>query len=123
VSEVLDNLVEHGLSLSAWQRVWLVSVLRRVGALAQNDSRREWVRQQRDLGRDQLLGAEAALALAAIGEVSFELLDNSLRTEPEALGPWFVSDEEGIPSWSGLAQPGSRRQQSSPLYRALLGEL
>ena len=89
VEGIVDSLIE-GHSLGEWQAMWLVYVLRALLLLQGSESRIAWTREQRDRGRGRALGAEAALTLAGVGEADFDDLDQALRTEPEALAPWYM---------------------------------
>jgi hypothetical protein len=122
VAQVWDSLTErHAQSLSEWQSAWLVHVARKLGLL-ERETRSRYVEAQRLRGLGGLLHAEASLALAEVGGLSFSELDNALRTKPEPLAPWYVLGIKALARDHGLE---SRRltavRESSPLYRLLIG--
>lgn len=87
-TKLIKDIVDR-VSLGEWQALWLTYVCRKL-RLLDEESLRIWVVNQRDRGRGRPLGAEAALALAEAGEGDFSDLDQALRSEPEALAPWFL---------------------------------
>jgi hypothetical protein len=89
VVALVDQVLAR-VSLGEWQALWFTHVCRQLNLLGEATSRIEWVRKQRDRARGRPLGAEAALTLAAVGAADFDDLDRALRTEPEALAPWFL---------------------------------
>lgn len=88
IGDVWDEILGGSSNYSAWQRLWLVYVGRQT-SLFSDQSRRTWLESQ--LGNSQaLLRAEVALALAPYGLVEFAFFDQSIRTQPEALVPWYA---------------------------------
>jgi Reverse transcriptase (RNA-dependent DNA polymerase) len=91
-----DGIIEEWLGVTGWsggfnvwQRAWLVYVARRSGFTS--DPRcQEWILSQLRHSEGTLLHAESALALAEANEISFEDLDEYLRTQPESLIPWYL---------------------------------
>ena len=91
-----DAIIVKSGVYNAWQRVWLVYVARDAGLL-DDAARQGWVRAQRD-DPDPLLRAEAALALAPHGVITFDEIDLAVRVEPEALIPWYALAAKSIPN-------------------------
>lgn len=125
-SESDDNHLQvwHGLTLwaggfNAWQRAWLVYVARRCGYTSDADCR-AWIRSQLAYSERTLLHAEAALALARADSISFDELDQYLRTQPEPLVPWYLLAIDGLDSVPADRVEAVR--QSSTLGRLLLGD-
>ncbi|GAA5152513.1 hypothetical protein GCM10023340_32970 [Nocardioides marinquilinus] len=96
VGPTWDALVGRGQFFNAWQRVWLVYVARVCGLLS-DPARQGWVQTQRTEG-DALLRAEATLALAPFKLASFDDIDRAVRSEPEALLPWYALAAKAIPN-------------------------
>ncbi|MPZ51779.1 MAG: hypothetical protein GEU79_03435 [Acidimicrobiia bacterium] len=105
-ADVIDTVIER-VSLSDWQALWLVRLLRVLGLLDDEsaDGPVKWLRE-RCIGRvDPALRAEAFLALAEQGKASFEELEFHLRIEPDVLSPWYV---EAIDALAATPQPPSQ---------------
>lgn len=94
IGHTWDQLVAAADDFNAWQRIWLVH-LARTADLLSDAGRRVWVADQ--VGRDDVLDAECALALAPHGSISFDEVDQWLRTKPEALLPWYALAAGKIP--------------------------
>ena len=123
-SERCRNLigdVVNTVSLGEWQALWLVYVCRQLEVLGEK-SLRDWVATQRKRGRGRPLGAEAALALAEAGDADFDDLDQALRSEPEALSPWFLLGIKSMVSTHPTKYGDRARaiRDSSPFNRILL---
>ncbi|MGO4340379.1 RNA-directed DNA polymerase [Pedococcus sp. 2YAF34] len=88
VRDVWTEVSQHTDAMNAWQRAWVTNVARRLNFL--DESALGWIRQQFDWAPVGLLNAECALALAMGGEIAFAPLDEALRTQPEALAPWYA---------------------------------
>lgn len=73
---------------NAWQRAWLTYTARACGFLS--GEALAWLQERYRVAIPGLLHAELSLALAMAGKVSFSDLDMALRTEPEALAPWYA---------------------------------
>lgn len=91
---VLDDVVAR-ISLSDWQRLWVVRALDELGALRPDapgnpSIRVDWVTSLRHGRHSPAVAAEAALALAAAGSIQFEDLEYALRDQPGALIPWYL---------------------------------
>jgi hypothetical protein len=89
---VLDDVVAK-VSLSDWQRLWIVRALNELGALAQDapgspSIRVDWVASLRHGRHSPAVVAEATLAA---NSVQFEDLEYALRDQPGALTPWYLS--------------------------------
>lgn len=96
VGATWDVLVGRSQFFNAWQRVWLVYVARVCGLLS-DSARHGWVQTQRT-DSDALLRAEATLALAPLKLASFDDIDRAVRSEPEALLPWYALAAKAIPN-------------------------
>ncbi|MFB4314752.1 reverse transcriptase domain-containing protein [Actinomadura sp. 21ATH] len=96
VGSTWDMLVTRSAVYNAWQRVWLAYVAR-VSKLLTDSTRHAWVQAQR-AAADPLLRAEATLALAPHRLASFDEIDRAVRTEPEALLPWYALAARAIPN-------------------------
>ena len=117
----LINDVVNTVSLGEWQALWLVHVCRQLKLVGEKDFR-DWVSAQRDRGRGRPLGAEAALALAEAAVADFDDLDQALRSEPEALAPWFLLGMKSMAN-SDPTKYGDRARavrDSSPFNKILL---
>lgn len=86
--QVWDSLADRAPTFNTWQRAWLTYAARRCGLL--DSDRVLWLRDQFNTAPPGLLHAEAALALAAAGQMDFQTLDTALRTQPEALAAWYA---------------------------------
>ena len=117
---LISNVIEH-VSLGEWQALWLIHVCRRLN-LVPEDGFRDWVAAQRDHGRSRPLGAEAALALAEAGVGDFDDLEQALRSEPEALAPWFLLGMKSMANMDSTKYGNRARavRDSSPFNRILL---
>lgn len=120
--EATVDLALESVSLGEWQSMWFTHVCRVLGLLASSSSRLEWVISQRERGRGRPLGAEAALALAEVGAADFDDLDVALRSEPEALAPWFLLAIKAMVDLdpTQLGDRGRAVRDSGPLNRLLL---
>lgn len=96
ISPIWDALVGKGPVFNAWQRVWLVYV-GRVAGLLTDAARSSWVNDQRS-DPDPLLCAEACLAVAPQGYVTFDQVDGAIRTQPEVFIPWYALAARLIPN-------------------------
>jgi len=121
VTAIVDDVLAE-VSLGEWQAHWFTHVCRRLDLLPPASPRLEWVRTQRERGRGRLLGAEAALALAEVGEADFDDLDRALRAEPEALAPWFLLAMKSMATLEPRNYGNRARavRDSAPLNRFLL---
>lgn len=121
VVSVLEDVVDHA-SLGSWREAWFAYVIRSLGTAHGTPKLVEWLRGRSVAGRGTLFGAEANLALAAAGVVSIDQLDSLLRSEPEALAPWYLRAIRLLDDHDGGKH--HRRVEAiasvSPLYRALL---
>jgi hypothetical protein len=81
---------------NVWQRAWMTYVARRCGFL--DGPPLQWLRQQFNSAPPGLLHAELALTLAPVGGVDFAALDIALRTQPEALAPWYAMAMNHVPA-------------------------
>jgi hypothetical protein len=80
----------------------------------------DWLESQFRNAPAGLLHAEAALSLARAGTVEFDVLDAALRTQPEALAPWYalaINELADLPPQQRKAVRGS-----SPLFELLVDE-
>jgi hypothetical protein len=119
-----DGIIEEWLGVAAWsrgfnvwQRAWLVYVARR-SRFTSDPRCQEWILSELRHSEGTLLHAESALALAEADAISFEELDEYLRTQPESLIPWYLI---AIGTLSDI--PDDRLEavkQSYPLGRLLL---
>ncbi|MFL6163749.1 MAG: hypothetical protein ACJ74U_16205 [Jatrophihabitantaceae bacterium] len=122
VERIWDALSkEHGEKLSEWQVLWLIDIARRLKLLGHKDERVEFVEQQQLRGAHSVLHAESMLALAEVGHSNFKELDAALRTEPEALAPWYVLGIRALADAGHVTQDRfAAVRDSSPLYKLLL---
>lgn len=102
---------------NVWQRAWLVHVARRCGFLEGQPL--EWLRLQVDSAPQGLLHAELTLALAQAGAMDFDTLDTALRSQPEALSPWYALAMNFV---SPSAEQRRAIRGSSRLYELLVSE-
>jgi hypothetical protein len=115
--EVLDEAVEK-VSLSDWQRVWVIhgfDELKALDAEAPGESARRvrWVTGLRHSRCGPLVAAEAALALTTIGAIEFAELEYAMRNQPAALLAWYLV---------GVQRLRERSAVSDAEYRAIRGE-
>lgn len=93
--QVLDDVIGR-ISLSDWQRLWILRGLDELHALDARSpgdvaSRVQWVRNLRHSRSGPIVIAEAALALATVGAIGFAEVEYSLRDQPNALRPWYLT--------------------------------
>jgi hypothetical protein len=88
IQGVWRGMAAQSEALNVWQRAWMTYVARKCDFLQGDDL--EWIRDQFEAAPPGLLHAEAALTLAIAGEMDFTTLDTALRTQPEALAPWYA---------------------------------
>jgi hypothetical protein len=93
-AKVLSEIIAT-VSLSDWQRAWIVRALGDLGLLdpgAAGDPSAavEWVRSLRHGRHGPIVRAEAALALAAVDQIEYADLELGLRGEPAALASWYL---------------------------------
>ncbi|UYM06329.1 RNA-directed DNA polymerase [Solicola gregarius] len=112
---VWDALVARSGAFNTWQRAWLTYVARRCAFL--DTDRVTWIRGQFEDAPPGLLHAEAAIALALAGEMDFATLDTALRTQAEALAPWYAI---AINHVTATAEQRSAVRGSSRLYELLI---
>ena len=74
---------------NSWQRAWLTYVARTCG-LRSNGEPLQWLQEQLRTAPHGLLHAELTLTLAEAGSMTFLEVDTALRTQPEALAPWYA---------------------------------
>jgi hypothetical protein len=115
--KVLDEVVAK-ISLSDWQRVWVIRALDELKALtsaAPGDpaARTGWVTDLRHSRCGPIVYAEAAVALAAVGKIDFVELEYALRTQPAALTPWYLA---------GVRRLGGRGGATDDQYAAIRRE-
>lgn len=111
-----SSVVEKSDALNSWQRAWLVYVARRCSFFGEGSI--EWLRAQSASAPPGLLHAETALALASAGEGEFSRLDAALRSQPEALSPWYLL---AIDASSATSDQRAAVRGSSRLYELLVG--
>ena len=112
---VWDSLSVRAPTFNTWQRAWLTYVARRCDLL--DSDRIPWLRVQFVSAPPGLLHAEAALALAAAGQMDFQTLDTALRTQPEALASWYAV---GMNHVAANAQQRRAVRESSRLCELLV---
>ncbi|MDE0290006.1 MAG: reverse transcriptase domain-containing protein [bacterium] len=120
VAQIFDDVLAN-ISLGEWQALWFTYVCRKLRLLGKQ-SRLRWLAGQRDRGRGRPLGAEAALALAEAGVADFDDLNRALRSEPEALAPWYLLGMKSM-AIADLVNYGNRARavrDSSRFNRILL---
>lgn len=93
--QVLDD-VANKISLSDWQRTWVVHALDELGGLdpdAPGDvyQRVSWTSELRHSRCGPIVMAQAAMALASVGAIQFADAEYALRTQPAALAPWYLT--------------------------------
>jgi hypothetical protein len=124
VEQIFDRLIVSN-NLSDWQKVWLAYVGRTLNLFLLHTSREAWAQEQMRRGQGGLLAAECALALSEAMSVNLNELDRALRTEPEALAPWYVlAIKRRSHNTSDAAQKKivDAVRGTSPIYRILLDE-
>jgi hypothetical protein len=94
VADQVDTVVSN-VSLGSWQRLWFCYLLRSTELLAAHapgsrGARIAFAQACASDPRHAAVRAEAAFALARIGEGSAAQLASSLVTEPRALASWYV---------------------------------
>lgn len=118
---VVVGLMSDDYSRNEWQAMWVVNAAREMSLLHEGSVGAGWVKEQLRRGQGGLLGAEAALALAGVGGVSFDYLDQALRLEPAPLAPLFVMSMGVLGAKQPeLVQRVTAVKRSSPLFAALL---
>jgi hypothetical protein len=126
VSEVFDT-IRQKVSLSDWQAHWLVYVARST-ALLQGDpqvvqNRILWIKTFLRGRSTPHLRAEAALALATVGELDLDELEYGLRNEPSVLSLWYLTAVKALAEFNAEAVPESQLKalsNTSRLYRWVL---
>lgn len=118
VTRVWNSISRRSATHNAWQRAWLTYVAREC-AIASKGSE-DWLQSQFRKAPSGLLHAEASLSLAQSDGVDFEQLDGALRTQPEALAPWYAL---AVNSLSNVPQQQRKAvRASSPLFALLIDE-
>lgn len=127
-ADVLDEIVDK-VSLSDWQRAWIVRAFDDLGLLATTapgdaHARTDWVASLRRGRHGPIVAAEAALALAGVEAVEFADVEFALRNQPAVTAPWYLT---GIRRLHMLGR-GSNKQYAAVrgeggIYAALLPEL
>lgn len=121
VSAIWKSLTsDNASSFNEWQATWLLYAGRRL-ALFTDTTAVDWARHQRGRSTGGLLSAEASLALAGVNAIGFEELDTALRTQPDALAPWYVLGIKALAA-AGSAAPDRVQavKDSSPIFKILL---
>lgn len=93
-ANVLGSLVAD-VSLSDWQRAWIVHAFDELGLLdpaapGSPEGAVEWVAGLRHGRHGPVVVAQAALALAHFGRIEFSDLEHALRSEPGAMATWYL---------------------------------
>lgn len=120
ISSVWDDLTSKVGVFNHWQRLWLIHVGRHCG-LFSVESRLAWLEEEyRISAQSSLHRAEAVLALAPSGRISADDLDSALRTEPDALTPWYAMAVVEVPGVPKERVKAIRR--SSALFAIIIDE-
>lgn len=88
IQTVWEALAARSHSQNAWQRAWLTYVARTCGIIEGDPL--DWLKLQHLTAPPGLLHAELTLTLAGAGCMTFAEVDSALRTQPEALAPWYA---------------------------------
>lgn len=79
------------VSLNEWQRAWVAYGIRSCEVeVSQDDERFDWLQRQLVERPGSLSAAEAAVTLAGLGHVGFELLEGLLRSASDDIAPWYL---------------------------------
>ncbi|WP_375503709.1 RNA-directed DNA polymerase [uncultured Jatrophihabitans sp.] len=110
----------NGSSFSEWQATWLLYAARQLGLL-NNPAAVSWAQHQRGRVPGGLLAAESSFALAQVNSIAFADLDNALRSEPDALAPWYVLGVKALAA-AGVVTAAKLQavKDSSPIFKILL---
>jgi hypothetical protein len=125
--EVLDDVIAK-ISLSDWQRVWLIHALDALHGLhpessGDPESRVVWTSGLRHSRCGPIVAAEAAMALADVRAISFADLEYSLRTQPAALAPWYLKAVRRLRAAGDVSdEQYAALQREGGLYSVLLSE-
>lgn len=120
VTEILEKL-RGSRSVSEWQAVWLIFAHREL-KLAVSDEVMRWLVMQRERGRGRMIAAEASVALASEGAISFEDLDQAIRVEPQVFAPWYAFAMRSLLGGTSAPRPEqvTAIRHTSPLFRCIL---
>lgn len=118
VARVWGAVARRSDTHNVWQRAWLTYAARECSISPKSSD--EWLRSQFHSAPPGLLHAEASLSLGRQGGIDFATLDMALRTQPEALAPWYalaINELDDLPQQQRSAVRGS-----SPLFALLIAE-
>ncbi|MGK5532125.1 hypothetical protein [Streptomyces sp. URMC 129] len=94
VAEAFSDICEH-VSLSDWQRVWMLHVCRVCELLSDSsagyEQRIQWVIDLLKANRSPTLNAWACLCLAEAERADVAVIDYHFRRAPSALSGWYIS--------------------------------
>lgn len=93
--QVLDEIIAR-VSLSDWQRVWVVYAFDQLGALTSDapgdtEDRKSKVADFIQGHHTPIVAAQSALGLATVGAIEFDALEYALRYQPSALISWYLA--------------------------------
>ena len=89
VLEKIDSILTS-ISISEWQSMWLINLLRSIEKDAFSPRRLDWIEDQRKRGHGRALAAEASLAQAEAGVAKLDTLMEAIKVQPDALVPWYL---------------------------------
>lgn len=118
VTRVWSAIAKRSDTHNAWQRAWLAYTARECSISTVGSG--AWLEHQFGHAPSGLLHAESSLSLASRQKLDFGVLDTALRTQPEALAPWYslgIGELKNVP-----AQQRRAVRASSPLFALLIDE-
>jgi hypothetical protein len=118
VTRVWSAIAKRSDTHNVWQRAWMTYTARECSISSKSSGK--WLETQFRQAPAGLLHAEASLSLAPEGEIDFGVLDMALRTQPEALAPWYALGINQIPNLPKGQRAAVR--SSSPLFELLIDE-